>query len=96
VKAAVEGNHLAFEGVERAEAEVAVLSQLGEGDIAVVGALQQRADPRGLKQHVRLVLGGELCVMDGLDVQGTRQALVDHGTESASWGACVAGNDGRH
>ena len=56
-----------------------MLRQLGEGDIAVVGALQQRADGRGLEQHVRLVLGRKLGVVDGLYVQGARQALIDHG-----------------
>ena len=53
--------------------------QLGEGDVAVVGALEQRPDRRGLKEHVGLVLGCELGVAQGLDVQGARQALVDHG-----------------
>ena len=40
IKAAVKGNHLAVEGVQRPEPEVAVLGQLGEGDIAVVRALE--------------------------------------------------------
>ena len=35
VEAAVEGDHLAVEPVQRAEAQVAVLGQLGEAKVAV-------------------------------------------------------------
>ena len=54
---AVEGDHLAVEPVQRAQAEVAVLGQLGEAEVAVVGAVEQGADRRGLEEDVRLALG---------------------------------------
>ena len=57
VEAAVEGDHLAVEAVQRPEPEVAVLGQLGEGEVAVVGAVEQGADRRGLEEDVGLALG---------------------------------------
>ena len=66
---AVEGDHLAVEAVDRPQAEVAVLGQLGEAEVALVGALQQRPDRRGLEQHVVLVLGVEVGAAHRLHVQ---------------------------
>ena len=54
---AVERDHLAVEPVQRPQPEVAVLGQLGEAEVAVVGAVEQRADRRGLEEDVRLALG---------------------------------------
>jgi hypothetical protein len=77
-EAAVEGDHLAVEGVQRPEAEVAVLGQLGEADVALIGAVQQSPDRRGLKEDVGLVLGVELAAPQLLHVQRPDQPLVEH------------------
>ena len=69
VEAAVEGDHLAVEPVQRAEPEVAVLGQLGEAEVAVVGAVEQGADRRGLEEDVRLALGVQVLPPQRLDVQ---------------------------
>ena len=74
---AVERDHLPVAGLERAEAEVAVLLELAEGDVAVVGAVEQRVDGGRLEDHVRLVLGVHVAVAHRLDVQGLDQSLVD-------------------
>ena len=78
VEAAVDGDHLAVERVQRAEAEVAVLGQLLEGHVALEGALEQGADRRRLEEHVRLVLGVQVAMAQGLDVQVAGEPLVEH------------------
>jgi hypothetical protein len=50
VEAPVEGDHLSVERVQGAEAEIAVLGELGEADVALVGAVEEGADRRGLKR----------------------------------------------
>jgi hypothetical protein len=45
---AVDNQHLAVETIERAEAEVAVPQQFSDGDVAIVDAIEQRADRRRL------------------------------------------------
>ena len=47
-------DHLAVEVIERADAEVAVLQQLGDGDGSVVNAVEERRHRRRLVQGVRL------------------------------------------
>ncbi len=74
---AVQRDHLPVAGLERAEAEIAVLLELAEGDVAVVGAVEQRVDGGRLEDHVRLVLGVHVAVAHRLDVQGPDQSLVD-------------------
>ncbi len=49
VEAAVDGDHLAVEMVERAEPEVAMLGKLGKADVTLEGALEQRPDRGSLK-----------------------------------------------
>ena len=64
--------------VQRAQAEVAVLGQLGEAEVAVVGAVEQRADRRGLEEDVRVALGVQVGPPHRLDVQRPDPALVQH------------------
>src|SRR3954453_8689226 len=52
VEAAVEGDHLPIQCLERPEAEVAALPQLREADVTVVVAVEQGVDGRGLEQGV--------------------------------------------
>ncbi len=78
IEAAVDGDHLAVESVGRPQAEVAVRCKLGEADVAVVRALQQRADRRRLKEDVWLPLGVQVVVSQRLDVQRTNHQVVDH------------------
>ena len=54
-----------------------MLGELGEGDVAVEGAVEQGADRRGLEEDVRLVLGVEVAVAQRLDVQVAGQPLVE-------------------
>ena len=68
-EAAVERDQLAVEPVERADAQVAALGQLGDAEIAVVGALEQRADRRCLEQRVPFPLRVQVGVAHGLHVQ---------------------------
>jgi hypothetical protein len=78
VEIAVEGDHLAVQPVQRAEAEVALLSQLGEAEVAVVGAVEQRPDRRRLEEDVRLVSGVQIPPAHRLHVHGPDPALVEH------------------
>src|SRR5262245_13725147 len=48
---AVEGDHLAVDGIEGPEPEIAVSGELGEADVAVVGAVEERLDRRGLNSR---------------------------------------------
>jgi hypothetical protein len=75
---AVERDHLAVEVVERAETEVAVLAQLGEGEVAVEGAVEQGPDRRRLEEDVRLALAVQVAPAHRLHVQGPDPALVEH------------------
>jgi hypothetical protein len=50
----VQDDHLAVEPVERPHPEVAVLEQLADGEVAVVGPGHERVDRRGLEDLVRL------------------------------------------
>jgi hypothetical protein len=56
VEATVETDHLAVEGVERAEAEISAILKFGEADIALVSSLQQGVDGRSLEQRMMEVL----------------------------------------
>ena len=78
VEAAVHRDHLSVEAVERAQSEVAVARELGEGQIALVGAVEQRGDRRCLEEHVRGTVGVGLAPAQGLHVQGRDQPLVEH------------------
>ena len=75
---AVEGDHLAVEPVQRAQPEVAVRGQLGEAEVAVVGAVEQRPDRRGLEEHVVLALLVQFGPPHRLHVQRLDPALVQH------------------
>ncbi len=75
---ALERDHLPVEPVHRAEAEIAALGQLGEAEVAVEGALEQRPDRRGLEEDVRLALGMKVGVPHRLDVERPDPALVQH------------------
>ena len=55
-----------------------MLGQLGEADVAVVGAVEQGADRRRLEENVRLVLGVQVAMPKGLEVQVAGEALVEH------------------
>ena len=46
-----------------------MLSQLVEAEVPLVGALKQRPDSRGLKQHVRLALGVQFLLAQRLHMQ---------------------------
>ena len=74
---AVEGHHLAVARVQRAETEVAVPVKLAEADVAVVGAVEERVDGRGLEDHMGLVLVVDRVPAQRLDVQGLHQPFVD-------------------
>ena len=78
VEAPVEGDHLAVERIQGAQAEVAVLGQLGEADVAVVGAVEQRADRRSLEEDGGIVLGMQRSAAQRLHVQGPGESLVEH------------------
>jgi hypothetical protein len=86
VEAAVEGDHLAVEPVQRPQPKVTVLRQFGEAEVAVVGALQQRSDGRGLEEHVRVMLGVQVGPPHRLDVKRSDPALVQHGASLPSVG----------
>ena len=60
------------------EAEVAVLGQLGEADVAVVGAVEQRTDRRSLEEDGGIVLGMQRSAAQRLHVQGPGESLVEH------------------
>jgi hypothetical protein len=75
---AVDRDHLAVEVVQRPQAEVAVLGQLGKAEVALEGAVEQRSDRRGLEEHVWLVLGVEVGAAHRLHVQRPDPALVQH------------------
>ena len=77
------GQHeLAVERVERPQPEIATLRELGDGHIAVVGAVQQRLDRGDLKQLMRpaarVKLRGKLRVAHCLDVKRVEQLGVEH------------------
>ena len=55
-----------------------MLGQLGEAEVAVVGAVEQRADRRGLEEDVRLALGVQFLLAQRLHVQRPDPALVEH------------------
>lgn len=77
VEASVEGDHLAVERVEGSQAEVAVLAELPEAHLTVVGAVQQRVDRGGLEHDMRLILGSEVLLAQRLQAKGPYEALVD-------------------
>jgi hypothetical protein len=79
VEATVERDHLPIEPVQRAEPEITVLGQLGEGEVAVVGAREQHPDRRSLKEHVSLALRVQFHLAQRLHVQRPDPALVQHG-----------------
>ena len=85
---AVDDDQLAVEPVERAQAEVAVLEHLADRHVPVVCAVEQRADRRGLKDDVRVVLGVQVGVAQRLHVQRADQvAVVVHGPAHGSLAA---------
>ncbi len=78
VEATVEGDHLAVQPVKRPQSQVTVLGQLGEGEIAVVGAVEQGRDRRGLEEHVRFPPRVQFGLAQRLHVQRSDPALVQH------------------
>jgi hypothetical protein len=80
----VDGDHLAVERVQCPEAEVAVPSELGEADVALVGTVKQGADRRGLKQDRRIGLGMDRRPLQRLDVEGPGETDVEHACSLAS------------
>ena len=64
-----------------------MLGELGEGEVAVVGAVDEGGDRRGLEEDVGLVLRVEFLLPHRLHVQGPDPSLVEHGGQSstASW-----------
>src|SRR3954469_11902053 len=73
-EAAVHGDHLAVEGVQGSDPEVAVTGQLGEGQVALEPAGEERVERGGLEEGVGLVLRVGACPRAGLDVQ---QPVID-------------------
>ena len=51
-KVSAQGDHFAVESLERADPEVALARQLGEGEIALIRPVEQRVERRGLKNRV--------------------------------------------
>lgn len=78
VEATVERDHLAIETVQRAQPEVAVLGQLAEAEVAVVSAVEQGGDGRGLEEDVRLALPVQVRPSHRLDVEGLDPAFIEH------------------
>jgi hypothetical protein len=75
---AVDHDHLAVERVERAEPEVAVAAQLADRQVAVVGAVEQGLQRRGLERDVRRVLlRRQRRVAQRLQVQDGDEPRVD-------------------
>ena len=60
-----------------------MLCELGEGHVAVVGALQKGPDRRSLEQDVWGALRVQLLTPKCLHVQGPDQTLVEHALQSA-------------
>jgi hypothetical protein len=57
-----------------------VLGQLGEGHVALVGAVEERRDRRGLEQNTRLDIGVDALVLEGPHMHRGDEAFVDrHG-----------------
>jgi len=76
-EAAVEREHLAVQPVQGAEPEVAVLGKLGEREVAVEVALEQRVQRGGLEDDVRLVLRVQPRTPHRLHVQAADEPIVD-------------------
>ena len=55
-----------------------MLGQLGEADVAVVGAVEQRTDRRSLEEDGGIVLGMQRSAAQRLHVQGPGESLVEH------------------
>ena len=77
VEATVERDHLAVQVVDGAQPEVAMLGELREGHVALVGALQQCAERGCLEEDVRVVARVEVGVAHRLHVQRADPALVE-------------------
>ncbi len=77
IEGAVEPDHLAVQRIEGAESEVPTSPELGEANIALVAAAQQRIDGRGLKECMMKTLS---CPNVGpaqtLDVQRPDQTRI--------------------
>ncbi len=56
--------------------------ELGEGEVAVVGAIEQGGDRRGLEEDVRLALLVQFKLPHRLHVEGPDPSLVEHGAQS--------------
>ena len=59
-----------------------MLPELGEADVTLVRALEERADRGGLEEDVVLALGVQLLLPHRLHVQGFDPALVEHAAQS--------------
>ena len=81
----LEGDHLAVARVERAQPEVAVLPKLAEGDVAVVRAVEQRLDRRGLESRC----GSRSACRSCLRRASTWRALTSR-SSSITQGVCRA------
>src|SRR5215211_8449249 len=78
VEVTVEADHLSVEGVERAEAEISILPEFGEADIALVLCFQQGVDGRCLKERVvEMLVPSEVPLPEILDVQRTHERAID-------------------
>jgi hypothetical protein len=77
-EAPVDHDHLAVELLHGAEAEVAVRSELGKGQVALVGAVEERVDRRRLEDDVsrsRVVAGVQ--PLEPLEVDGSDEHRVE-------------------
>src|SRR5215207_1131331 len=78
VEVAVEGDHLTVQRVERAETEIPAILQLRKTNVALVVAVEQGLDSRGLKEGVVGVLAPpEAPPFEILDVQRADQRGID-------------------
>jgi len=77
VEAAVEGDHLFVQRLERAQTEISAILELGEADVAVVLPLQQRVYGRGLEERVvETLIPAEILLLEVLDVQRADQGGI--------------------
>ena len=78
VEVAVQADHLAVEGVERAQAEISTILEFGEADVALVFSLQQGIDGRSLEQGVvEVLVSSKVPLPKVLDMQRTHQCGID-------------------
>src|ERR1700733_3964487 len=69
----IDHDQLSVKTVQRAQAQVTVLQQLAQRDVAVKRPTEQRLDRGGLKQLVRQSLDVDPIVAQEVDVQGVEE-----------------------